>query len=151
MATISGFIAALLAAGIYGVVAVVANYSVPFLVLGLGAFIGLTVQYLGRGIGSRFVLLASILSIGACLLGYYFTDVFSAARYYGDSVSEIAARVSFKSFIDFTVSKFKIGDMFFWLLAVSAAAYFAKRSLSHKDSLAIHTYENRPKNDAGTM
>ncbi|RLA30982.1 MAG: hypothetical protein DRR11_10755 [Gammaproteobacteria bacterium] len=144
-ALISGLIATILAASIYAVIAIVAGYTVSYLAIGLGAFIGFTIQFLGRGIESRYTVLASILAIVGCVLGNFFAELIPLARVYGQSASDIASQITFQSLVDFTVSSFRPLTILFWLLAVAAASYFAKRRLSREDGLAIYTYENRPK------
>jgi phosphate/sulfate permease len=144
-ALISGLIATILAAGIYAVIAVVAGYSVSYMAIALGAFVGFTIQFLGRGIESRYAVLASILAVFGCVLGNFFAGLILLARNYGESASDIASQITFQSLVDSTVSGFRPLTILFWLLAVAAASYFAKRRLSREDGLAIYTYEHRPK------
>ena len=144
-ALISGLIATILGAGIYAVTAVAAGYLVSYLAIALGAFVGFTIQFLGRGIESRYAVLASILAVVGCVLGNFFVRLILSGRVYGESASDIASQITFQSLVDFTVSSFRPLSILFWLLAVAAASYFAKRRLSREDGLAIYTYENRPK------
>jgi hypothetical protein len=144
-AVISGSIATILAAGIYAAIIVVAGYSVSFMAIALGAIVGLTIQFLGRGIESKFVILASVLAVIGCILGNFFAGLILFARQFGESASEIAARVTLDSIIEFTAATFNPADLVYWLIAVAAASYFAKRPLSRADGLAIYTYENRPR------
>ena len=50
-----------------------AGESVGFMVVGIGAAIGLTMQYLGRGLAAEFVVAASFLAMIGCLMAKFFT------------------------------------------------------------------------------
>lgn len=147
VAVIAGTIAAILAAGIYAVIAAAAGYSVSYMAIGVGAIVGLAIQFLGRGLEFRFVILASVLAVVGCILGNFFAGLLLIARYSGASTSEIADQVTLASVLDFTVANFELMDLVYWLIAIAAASYFAKRPLSREDGLAMYTYENRPQSD----
>ena len=145
VAVISGAVATILAAGIYASAIVAAGYSASFIAIGLGAIIGLTIQFLGRGIESKFVVLASVLAVVGCILGNFIAGLILLARRLGGFSAEIAEHITPTLFLEFTVSTFRPVYLLYWLIAVAAASYFAKRPLSREDGLAIHAYENRPK------
>jgi hypothetical protein len=89
-------------------------------------------QYLGRGIDMKFAVAAAAFTIAGCLLGNVFRvvsplDVFRTHDFLlsaGQSVSDI-------SFV----------DLVFWIVAVFAAVFLARRPLSRSDRLAIGMYE----------
>ena len=141
---IGGIVATVLGAGVYAAITVAAGYSVSFMAIALGAFVGLAVQYLGRGIGSRFVVVASVLSVIGCLLGNLIAAILLEARAYGASPVDIASSMSVESVIEFFKGDLQFVDLLFWIGAIGAAAYFAKRPLTREEGLAIYTYDNRP-------
>lgn len=142
-AVVAGLIATVLAAGIYAVIAVAAGYTVSYLAIALGTFIGFTIQFLGRGVESKFAVLASILAVVGCILGNFFAQLILTARSHGVSALDMASQISIQSIIDFVVSSFQPLTILYWLLAVATASYFAKRRLSREDGLAMYTYAHR--------
>ena len=65
-AVIAGAVAMILAAGIYGVMAS-GGVSYSFMAAGIGIAIAFTMRFLGRGIATKFALVASVYAIlGAC-------------------------------------------------------------------------------------
>ena len=147
VAVISGIIATILAAGIYAVIAVVAGYAVSFMAIGVGVLVGITIQYLGRGIESKFTVLASVLAVVGCVLGNVFAALILTARAARASASDVLSEITFGSLVDYAVSTFQLIDIVYWALAVWAASYFARRPLTREQGLAVYTYENSPPDD----
>ena len=143
-AAIGGIVAAVLGAGIYAVVTVATGYAIGFLAIGIGVIVGFTMQYLGRGIETKFVVVASLLAVIGCILGNIFAAILFEARTYGQSPFEIAASIDIRLLFDFLIVDFQFTDLLFWALAIYAASHFAKRPLTREEGLAIYTYGNRP-------
>jgi hypothetical protein len=131
-AVIVGAVATLLAAAIYGIVVARWNFSYGFAAAGIGIAVGISMQYLGRGIDMKFAVAAAVYTIAGCLLGNVFRVVSPLDVFGSNDFSLIAERsVSYVSFV----------DLVFWLVAVFAAVFLAKRPLSRSDRLAIGMYE----------
>lgn len=143
VAIFAGTIAAILAAGIYAAVGVVAAYAVAFMSVGVGIIVGFTIQYLGRGVQTKFVVLASILAVVGCILGNVFALLLLQARQSFQTPLDIALRIRPERMLDFVLSTMHPVDPVYWLMAVAAAAYLAKRPLSRAEGLALYTLENR--------
>ena len=62
-AVIVGAVATLLAATIYGIVVAKWNFSYGFAAAGIGIVVGISMQYLGRGIEMKFTVAASVYTI----------------------------------------------------------------------------------------
>jgi hypothetical protein len=144
-AVIGGSVAAIIAAGIYAVVTVAMGYATAFLAIGIGVAVGFAVQYLGRGIETKFAVIASVLAVVGCVLGNIFASILFAARAHDKSLFEIAANIEIAQLNHFVFADFQLLDWLFWPLAIYAASFFAKRSLTRKQGLAVQTNENRPR------
>lgn len=144
-AVIGGSFAAIIAAGIYAVVTVEMGYATAFLAIGIGVVVGFAVQYLGRGIETKFAVIASVLAVVGCVLGNIFAFILFGARAHDRSLFEIAASIEFGQLTHFVFADFQLLDWLFWPLAIYAASFFAKRPLTKKQGLAVHTNENRPR------
>lgn len=133
-AVIAGAVTTVLAAAIYGAVVAQWRFSYGFAVAGIGIAIGISMQYLGRGIDTKFAVTAAAYTIAGCFLGNVFRFVSPLEVFQVNDFSLIAGKsVSYISFVDFV----------FWFVAVFAAAFLARRPLSRSDRLAIGSYELR--------
>ena len=139
---IAGVVAAILGGGIYAVIAVATGYAVGLMAIGIGAFVGFAVQFLGRGVESRFVVIAAVLSIVGCILGNIFSVILLFARGSGESPLDIFSDMGLGDLINIALESFQPIDLLYWALAAYAAYWFAKRRLTKEEELAIYTYEN---------
>ena len=71
-AVIAGAVATLLAAAIYGIIVARWNFSYGFAAAGIGIVVGISMQYLGRGIKMKFAVAAAVYTVAGCLLGNIF-------------------------------------------------------------------------------
>ena len=133
-AIIVGAVATVLAAAIYGIVVARWDFSYGFAAVGIGIAVGISMQYLGRGIDTKFAVAAAVYTIAGCLLGNVFRVVSPLDVFRSDEFLLIAERsVSYVSFV----------DLVFWFVAVWFAVFLVKRPLSRSERLAIGMYEFR--------
>ena len=130
-AVIAGAIATILAAAVYGIVVARWNFSYGFATASIGIPIGISMQYLGRGIDLKFAVASAIYAVTGCLLGNVFRVMSPLDFFRSNDFSQIARSVSYIS----------LGDLVFWFVAVFAAVFLARRPLSRSDRLAIGMYE----------
>jgi dipeptide/tripeptide permease len=133
-AVIVGAVATVFAAVIYGIVVGRWNFSYGFAASGIGIVVGVSMQYVGRGIDTKFGVAAAVYTIAGCLLGNVFRIVSPLDVFRTNDFSQIAGQsVSFISGV----------DLIFWFVAVFAAVFLARRPLSRSDRLALGMYELR--------
>lgn len=125
------------------VVGSIGGVGVGFMATGIGLIVGVTFQYIGRGIENRFAVVASIYAVVACLLGNLFAMASYAARYNGVSTQDILLNTPIPELSTWVVADLQFADLIFWMLAIGAAGYLSKRRLSRKQRLAIGMYELR--------
>ena len=130
-AVIAGAVATLLAAAIYGIIVARWSFSHGFAAAGIGIVVGISMQYLGRGIKMKFAVSAALYTVAGCLLGNVFRVVSPLDVFRSNDFSQIARSVSYIS----------LGDLVFWFVAVFAAVFLVRRPLSRSDRLAIGIYE----------
>ena len=136
-AVIVGFVATLLAAAIYGITTTIWSYSYGFAAAGIGILVGISMQYLGRGIEMKFAVAASVYTIAGCLLGNVFRVVMYEARVNRITPLEVFQSNTFSEITGWSTSYVSFVDLIFWFVAVFAAVFLAKRPLSRSDKLAI--------------
>ena len=142
-ALVAGAIAALLAAVAYGIAASTWAYSYGFAAAGVGMVVGATIGFLGRGIESKFGVLAALYTIAGCLLGNLFRAILELARPGAAWPAEVLQDESLPALVERSMSYLSLIDLVYLLIAVFAAVFFARRALSRPQRLALGLYQMR--------
>ena len=140
-AVIAGAVATLLAAAAYAITTTMWNFSYGFAAAGIGIVVGLSMQYLGRGIEIKFAVAALVYTIAGCVLGNVFRVVLYLARVDAISPLDVFRSNTFSMLTASSVSYISFVDLVFWFVAVWFAVFLVKRPLSRTDRLAIGLYE----------
>lgn len=141
-AVIAGAVATVLAAVAYGMVVATWPISYGFAAAGIGIVIGISMQFLGRGISMKFAAVAAVYTIAGCLLGNLFRVMMENVQGTGTSPIDLVRNNSLSTLAEWTVSDVS-GYLVYWFVAVVAAVFLAKRPLSRTQRLAIGVLELR--------
>lgn len=140
-AVIAGAVATLLAAAAYGITVATWAFSYGFAAAGVGIVVGLSMGFLGRGISTKFVVVATLYTITGCVLGNLFRAIIELAP--ATSPIDVLRSNSLSLVAERAISNVSFVDLVFWFVAVFAAVFLAKRPLSRSERLAIGLYELR--------
>ena len=140
-ALIVGAVATLLAAAAYGITVATWAFSYGFAAAGIGIVIGLSMQFLGRGISTKFAVAATVYAIIGCVLGNLFRVIVELAVANATSPIDVLRNDSLSVLAERAVSYVSFVDLVFWFVAVAAAVFLVKRPLSRSEGLAISMYE----------
>jgi hypothetical protein len=140
-AVIAGAVATVLAAAGYGIATAVWDFSYGFAAVGIGIVVGLSMQFLGRGIEKRFAVLASVYTIAGCLLGNGFAVVMQLALRNSSSPINVIWNNTLSMLGGRAIAMISMIDVFFWAIAVWFAVFLVRRPLSRAERLAIGTYK----------
>ncbi|HNP36570.1 MAG TPA: hypothetical protein PKK10_12035 [Woeseiaceae bacterium] len=141
VAVIVGAIATLLAAATYGIVTATWNFSSGFAAAGIGIVVGISMQYSGRGIKTKFAVVAAAYTIAGCLLGNLFRVLTQQVRENAISPFEVLRIREFAELAGRSVEYISFVALLFWLVAVWFAVFLVMRPLSRPEKLAIGLYE----------
>ena len=122
-AVIMGAVAALLAAAIYGITTSLWDFSYGFAAAGIGIAVGIPMQYLGRGIKTKFAVAASLYTIAGCVLGNVFRVVVGLARARRTSPLDVFQSSEYSVLTELAVSYVSFVDLIFWFVAVFAEPF----------------------------
>ena len=136
-AVIAGVIAMLLAAVAYGLAVHVWPFSYGFAAAGVGIVVGFFMGFLGRGTSTKFSVLAAAYTGAGCVLGNLFVNVMNTAQAMAASPIDVIQGRSLSALGRWSVSGLSLIHLVFWFVAVVAAAFLARRSLSRAERLAI--------------
>ena len=142
-AVIVGAVAMLLAAVAYGIVVEAWPFSYGFAAAGVGIVIGFFMGFLGRGISMKFSVVAAVYTIAGCILGNLFVKIWNQAQGPSSSLTDVLHNNSLSVLATWSVSGLSLIHLVFWFVAVFAAVFLGKRSLSRAQRLAIGTLELR--------
>lgn len=109
-AIIAGAVATAISAAAFNIVAAKWPFSYGFAIAGIGIVVGISMQFLGRGIATKFSVVATAYTIAAFLLGKF--------------LLRGSANVD-------------AGELIYLFIAIVAAVFLVKRPLSRSDRLAI--------------
>lgn len=142
-AVVGGAVAAVLAAVAYGIVVSLWRFSYGFAAAGIGIAVGLAMGYLGRGISMKFSVVAAVYTIAGCLLGSLFRVIVPLITSGATTPGDILQSHSFPVLAGQAVSYLSLIDFVYWFVAVFAAVFLTRRSLSRSERLAIGAHAIR--------
>ena len=142
-AVIAGAVAAVLGAIAYGMFSPYLGQGYGFAIAAVGCFVGFAIGFLGRGIESRFGVLAGLCAIAGCLLGYVVRAMLTATPRSATSLMDVFGNKPISELVSDAGHYFYLIDLVYWFIAVFAAVFLAKRGLSREERLSLGTYERR--------
>ena len=142
-AVVVGAVATLLAAAAYGISVATWAYSYGFAAAGVGIVVGLSMGFLGRGISTKFAVVATLYTITGCAIGNLFRVIIELAQASATSPIDVFRNNSLSVLVERSISSLSFVDLVFWFVAVFCAVFLAKRSLSRSERLAIGMFELR--------
>jgi dipeptide/tripeptide permease len=141
-AVVAGAVATLLSALVYGATVERWPFSFGFAAAGVGTVVGFIMGILGRGISTKFSVLAATFTVAGCILGNLFVGVWNRASP-TSSFIDVLQNTAFSDLARWSVAGLSPIYLVFWFVAVGAAMFLAKRPLSRSDRLAIGLYKAR--------
>lgn len=142
-AAVAGAIAAVLSAVAYGIVVARWPVSYGFAAAFVGTVIGFFIGFLGRGVSSKFSVLAAAYTVAGCVLANVFMAIVETATDSAISPTDVLRDSSLSVLVNRAVSYISLLDLVYWCVAVFFAVYLARRSLSRSERLAVGLYELR--------
>ena len=140
-AAVAGAVAMLLAAIAYGIVTALWNYSYGFAAAGVGIFVGLAMQFVGRGLERKFEVLAAIYTVAGCILGIVWSDVMVTAISTHTPPFKVLQSASVAELFKGALAEFSLLHLVYWFVAIYAAGFCVTRGLSRTDRNALSMYE----------
>jgi hypothetical protein len=136
LAIIGGLGVAIVSAFIWALITYYTKYQIGYMAIAVGAAVGFTVRFLGKGLTPLFGIIGAGFALFGCLLG----NLFSQVGFLADSYS--VSYVTIFSWLDPVVLKgiftgsFNAMDLLFYGLAIYEGFRFSFRSISKENIVA---------------
>jgi voltage-gated potassium channel Kch len=110
---------------------------------GIGIVIGLSMRFLGRGISTKFAVVATAYTTIGCVLGNLFRVIVELTLANATSPIDVLRNNSLSVLAERSASYFSLVDLVYWFIAVFCAVFLVKRPLSRSERLAIGMFDLR--------
>lgn len=141
-AIVGGILAILVGAVLWAFITISINFQIGFMAIGVGALIGLAVQFFGLGTEKKFGVLAAVLSFFGCLFGNLLSQVAFIAQEQSMSYLETLSYLNPKLIGNILIETFSFIDLIFYGFAISAGYALAFRKVSPSMSKKFENKEN---------
>jgi len=123
---IGGVVAMLISAILWGVISYATEYQISWMAIGVGIFVGVSIQKLGKGKSLIYGISGAVLSLFGCLLGNYLFYNGILAREWEAPFFEVLMAISFQpaAIIEIFTLAFDFMDLLFY----GVAAYIGFRA-----------------------
>lgn len=139
-ALIVGAVVGILGALLWATITVATEYQIGYMAIAIGAGIGFSMRYFGKGIDSIFGITGAVIAILSCLLGNFFSIVGFAANSQGMSALEILPLIDYTQIIPIMMEAFSPMDLFFYAIAAYEGYKFSFRTFTEKE---LYDLENK--------
>lgn len=133
MGGVTGFIGAMVGAGVWAAVSVATEYQTGVMAVGIGFLVGYAVRLAGKGIAPVFGAMSAALSLLGCAAGNLLTVTWFIASAEGMSFMEVATQLNVAIVIEILKSTFTAMDVLFYGLAAYFGYKTAFRQVSQAD------------------
>lgn len=136
-AIFSGIIAGLIGASVWGAITVATNFQIGYMAIAVGAGVGITMRYFGKGIDPIFGILGGLLAVLSCVLGNFLSVIGFVANSEGLDYFQLLIEFDYSQFFFLMGETFDGMDLFFYAIAGYEGYRFAFRILTEKDLLDL--------------
>ncbi|MCB0395498.1 MAG: hypothetical protein KDD36_02515 [Flavobacteriales bacterium] len=117
-AVLFGAIASIVAAVLWAVITIVTNMMIGYVAVAIGAVVGFTIRWAGKGVESKFAILGAIYSLVGCFIGNLLCVAGFLSAGSGMSVLDIIDMIDVTFLFDMYQDSLEPMDFFFYAIAV---------------------------------
>lgn len=137
-AIVFGLVASVIGAILWAVITVATGYQIGYMALGIGALVGFTIRYMGKGFEQTYAILGAGISLFGCLLGNLLSVVALASRELNVGFFQIFGSLNFYTVVQVMIQTFQFMDIVFYGIAIYEGFRFATLKFTER-SLWEHT------------
>lgn len=121
LACIAGLIGSIL----WAFISILTGYQIGYMAIGIGALVGFTIRYFGKGFEIQYALLGAIISLLSCMAGNLLSVVGFAAKEYHLGYLQIIGNLNFAVVSSVMTETFTFIDLIFYGIAIYEGYKFA--------------------------
>lgn len=133
MGVISGLIAGLVGAVLWGLITVATGYQIGYMAIAIGAGVGFSMRHFGKGMDQIFGIAGGLIAVLSCALGNFLSLIGFAAEAEGYGYFETLMLFDYAYFIPVMTDTFGAMDILFYGFAAYEGYKFAFRTFTEKD------------------
>lgn len=137
LALIAGLVVGIIGAILWGAITVATEYQIGYMALAIGAGVGFSMKFTGKGIDQIFGITGGLIAILSCLLGNYFSIIGFIANDQALGYMETMGLIDFGLILDFMGESFSPIDILFYGIAAYEGYKFSFRTLTEQDLHAL--------------
>lgn len=133
MALFSGILVGLIGAILWGMITVSTGYQIGYMAIAIGAGVGFTMRYFGKGVDQIFGISGAIIAVLSCALGNVLSIVGFAAEYENLSYFDALAQIDYAVLFQIMGESFSFMDVIFYGIAAYEGYKFAFRAFTQEE------------------
>ncbi len=127
--TIVGLVGGLL----WGMITVASGYQIGYMAIAIGAGVGMSMRYVGKGIDQIFGITGGIIALLSCLLGNFFSIIGFIAQAEGIGYMDTLLLFDFSTLLPIMQETFSPMDLLFYGIAAYEGFKFSFRVFTEED------------------
>lgn len=133
LALIVGISAGILGALLWGVVTVVTGYQIGYMAVAVGAGVGISMRYFGKGIDQQFGIAGGAIALISCVLGNFFGIIGFIAEGEGLGFLETLTLFDYSQLVPMMTETFSGMDILFYGIAAYEGYKLAFRAFTERE------------------
>ena len=133
MALVAGIVVGLLGALLWGAITVATGYQIGYMALAVGAGVGFSIRFAGKGIDQIFGITGAIIAVLSCVVGNFFSIIGFMANYENLGYFETFLLFDYSQLGAIMSETFSAMDLLFYGFAGYEGYKFAFRRLTEKE------------------
>ena len=132
-AIITGIIVGIIGAFLWGAITVTTEFQIGYMAIAIGAGVGFSMRFIGKGIDQVFGLSGGIIALLSCLLGNFFSIIGFIANSEDLGYFETLNLFDYNQLIPIMIETFSPIDLLFYGIAAYEGYKFSFRTFTEKD------------------
>ena len=118
---------------LWGAITVATGYQIGFMAIAVGALVGLSIRFVGKGVDKIFGISGGIIAVLSCVLGNFFSIIGFIANTEGLGYFETLNVFNYSQLIPIMIETFSGIDLLFYGIAAYEGYKFSFRTFTEKD------------------
>jgi hypothetical protein len=129
----TGIMAGILGAVIWGLITVTTGYQIGYMAIAIGAGVGFTMRYFGKGVDQIYGILGAIIAVTSCFIGNFFSIIGFAANSENLNYFNTFLQFDYAYFFPLMSETFSLMDVLFYAFAGYQGYKFSFRNINEEE------------------